>query len=88
MHRFRAARSIHLVIAFLLFGACAPPAAPPFDPAAESAKLLQRDAEWADAALAGKDVDKIPRQPLLLRDNGAVGGVRAAPLSRAPWGWN
>jgi len=30
-----------------------------FDPAAEGPKLLQRDAEWADAASAGKDIDKI-----------------------------
>ena len=30
-----------------------------FDATAESAKLLQRDVEWADAAAAGKDVDKI-----------------------------
>lgn len=30
-----------------------------FDAAAEGKTLLQRDAEWADAASAGKDVDKI-----------------------------
>src|SRR5947208_16552471 len=30
-----------------------------FDPLAEQAKLLGRDAEWADLASAGKDVDKI-----------------------------
>jgi len=30
-----------------------------FDAAAEEKKLLQRDAEWADLATAGKDVDKI-----------------------------
>ena len=30
-----------------------------FDPAAEQQKLLQRDAEWADLAAAGKDVDKV-----------------------------
>src|SRR2546421_6613484 len=30
-----------------------------FDSAAEQAKLLRRDAEWADLATAGKDVDKI-----------------------------
>ncbi len=33
--------------------------APRFDPATEAKKLLARDAEWADAALAGKDLDKI-----------------------------
>lgn len=31
----------------------------PFDPAAEGTALLQRDAEWASAASAGKGVDKI-----------------------------
>jgi ketosteroid isomerase-like protein len=30
-----------------------------FDPAAEQAKLLKRDAEWASAASAGQDVEKI-----------------------------
>lgn len=30
-----------------------------FDAAVEEAKLLRRDAEWADLATAGKDVDKI-----------------------------
>ena len=30
-----------------------------FDPATEQAKLLHRDAEWADLASAGKDVEKI-----------------------------
>src|SRR5438034_2986158 len=30
-----------------------------FDPATEETKLLHRDAEWADLASAGKEVDKI-----------------------------
>src|SRR6266566_6998047 len=30
-----------------------------FDPVKEQVKLLQRDAEWADLASAGKDIDKI-----------------------------
>ena len=30
-----------------------------FDPAAEQTKLLRRDAEWADLAAAGKDIEKI-----------------------------
>src|ERR1700681_3031143 len=30
-----------------------------FDPVAEQSKLLRRDAEWADLAAAGKDVEKI-----------------------------
>src|SRR5471032_3176069 len=30
-----------------------------FDPAAEEAGLLKRDAEWADAAASGQDVEKI-----------------------------
>jgi ketosteroid isomerase-like protein len=33
--------------------------APKFDAASESAKLLHRDAEWADLASAGKNVDSI-----------------------------
>lgn len=34
-------------------------AAPRFDAAAEARQLLQRDAEWAQAAAEGKDVNKI-----------------------------
>jgi ketosteroid isomerase-like protein len=30
-----------------------------FDPVAEQAKLLRRDAEWADIASAGQDVEKV-----------------------------
>src|SRR6266403_1020445 len=30
-----------------------------FDPVAEQAKLLRRDAEWANLASAGKDIEKI-----------------------------
>jgi ketosteroid isomerase-like protein len=30
-----------------------------FDPAAEGEKLLRRDAEWADLATAGTDIDKV-----------------------------
>ena|ERR1044071_4888727 len=30
-----------------------------FDPASEGEKLLRRDAEWADLAAAGKDIDKV-----------------------------
>jgi ketosteroid isomerase-like protein len=54
--------TLRLVIASTLLLACAPPsppAAPPFDSTAESAKLLHRDAEWADLATAGKDTDAI-----------------------------
>lgn len=42
--------------ALMLAIACAPA---PFDSVAESKKLLQRDAEWAQLASEGKDVDKI-----------------------------
>ena len=42
-------------VAVLLFSGCSPR----FDPAAESQKLLKRDAEWAAAAAEGKDVEKI-----------------------------
>jgi uncharacterized protein (TIGR02246 family) len=30
-----------------------------FDPTTEGEKLLRRDAEWADLAVAGKDIDKV-----------------------------
>ena len=43
----------------LLLGACATATPPAFDTTAESAKLMQRDAEWADLATSGKDVEKI-----------------------------
>jgi hypothetical protein len=61
------------VLALVIAGACARPS---FDAAAEGQKLLRRDAEWADLAAAGKDLDKIvsywsddavvmePRQPV------------------------
>jgi len=52
-------RCVSPLAASLLLFACAAPASAPFDAAAESAKLLQRDAEWADAATAGKDVEKV-----------------------------
>ncbi len=52
-------RPLFSVAATLLLGACARTTPPEFDATAESAKLLQRDAEWADAATAGKDVEKI-----------------------------
>src|SRR5471030_2630282 len=44
------------LVGVVLTGGCAQPA---FDAAAEGRKLLQRDAEWAQAASEGKDVDKI-----------------------------
>src|SRR5882724_11671054 len=44
------------IFAFVLaLSACAPK----FNATSESAKLLRRDAEWADLASAGKDVDRI-----------------------------
>ena len=47
-----------MIPAFILAGACSS-LSPRFDAAAEADKLLKRDAEWAEAAAAGKDVDKI-----------------------------
>jgi ketosteroid isomerase-like protein len=44
------------LVGILFTGGCSPP---PFDAAAEARKLLQRDAEWAQAASDGKDIDKI-----------------------------
>src|SRR5438105_3085346 len=41
----------------LLVGGCS--TLHPFDPDAESQRLLRRDAEWADVAAAGRDVDRI-----------------------------
>jgi ketosteroid isomerase-like protein len=61
------------LLGVLFIGGCSPP---PFDATSEARKLLQRDAEWAQAASDGKDVDKIvsywsddarviePRQPV------------------------
>lgn len=43
----------------LLLSGCTSPARRTFDAAAESAKLLHRDAEWADLAVTGKDVDTV-----------------------------
>ena len=66
-------RSI-LLAYLLILVSCSRPA---FDPVMEQVKLLHQDAEWADFASAGKDVDKIvsfwsddavlifPRQPVL-----------------------
>src|SRR5213595_3443240 len=62
-----------------------------FDPATEQAKLLRRDAEWADLASAGKDVEKIvsywsddavlifPGQPVL-EGKAAIGAYVAESL--------
>lgn len=50
------ARRFLLLIALVLAGGCT---SAKFDAAAESQKLLRRDAEWADAAAAGKDIEKI-----------------------------
>jgi ketosteroid isomerase-like protein len=44
------------MLAAILVGGCS---APPFDAASEGQRLLQRDAEWAQAASEGKDIDKI-----------------------------
>ena len=43
------------IAALLLTAACSPA---PFDAGAEGEKLLRRDAEWAQAASAGRDVEK------------------------------
>lgn len=79
---------ILLLISAVAIGACAHPA---LDVAAEADKLLRRDAEWADAAAAGKDVDKIlsyfgdealmiePAQPVF-EGKAAIRGYVAASL--------
>jgi ketosteroid isomerase-like protein len=52
-----AARCLAIFAFASLLAACAPK--PKFDPTAESAKLLRRDAEWADLASAGRNVDSV-----------------------------
>lgn len=49
-------RLVLVVPALVLIGGCSPLS---FDAKAESINLLKRDAEWADAASAGKDIDRI-----------------------------
>lgn len=68
------ARHSFLLACIFIFPSCSPTR---FDAATEQAKLLRRDAEWADLASTGKDVEKIvsywsddailvfPGQPLL-----------------------
>ena len=51
-------RRVAIMSLTLLVAACTPPPAV-FDASAESAILSKRDAEWADLATAGKDVEKI-----------------------------
>lgn len=51
-HRYR---FLPLSAALFSFGCTSPH----FDAASESHALLQRDADWAEAASAGKDIDKI-----------------------------
>lgn len=48
-------RTLCPVVAIFGLVGCAPP---PFNPSVEQQKLLQRDAEWADVASAGKDVER------------------------------
>jgi ketosteroid isomerase-like protein len=47
---------LSVAVSVLIIAGCS---SPHFDSVAEAGKLLQRDAEWAEAASAGKDVDKI-----------------------------
>jgi len=48
-------RGFSIFASVLVLGGCAPK----FDATSESARLLRRDAEWADLASAGKNVDSI-----------------------------
>ena len=52
-------RSITLMLSLVTLVGAAGCARPPLDLSGEGEKLLRRDAEWADAAAAGKDVEKI-----------------------------
>lgn len=47
------------VAGFLIACSAAPSPVPQFDAAAESAKLMRRDAHWADLATAGTNVDSV-----------------------------
>jgi ketosteroid isomerase-like protein len=58
MHQTRSVRALAGVALSLSIGACAPKPTT-FDANAESAALLRRDADWANLATAGKDVDQI-----------------------------
>jgi ketosteroid isomerase-like protein len=49
----------HKALCSAILGAIAACSSPHFDASAAQATLLRRDAEWADAATAGKDIDKI-----------------------------
>jgi ketosteroid isomerase-like protein len=48
-----------LLLALVVLAGVSACARPSFDVAAEQQQLLHRDAEWADLATAGKDIDKI-----------------------------
>jgi len=86
--RGKTPRGLPFLASLLFLGSCS---APPFDAAAEQARLLRRDAEWADAASAGKDVEKIvsywsddalvipPGQPVL-EGKAAIRGYVASSL--------
>jgi ketosteroid isomerase-like protein len=56
-NRASSVRRFCIFASVLALGGCVPKSQ--FDAAAESAKLLRRDAEWADLASAGKNVDSI-----------------------------
>lgn len=58
MHPSHFVRVLLSTTACLALGACAS-TTPAFDVTAESAALLHRDAEWADLATAGKDVERV-----------------------------
>jgi ketosteroid isomerase-like protein len=55
MNVFSACKLILPLVVFVAVSACARR----IDLSADGEQLLQRDAEWADAAAAGKDLDKI-----------------------------
>lgn len=58
MHSTRPQRPLAVFVASVVLAGCAA-APPPFDAAAESAVLMQRDSEWSALATAGKDIDKM-----------------------------
>jgi len=59
MRTIRAVVSVSGLSLLLVVSGCSPKPAAAFDPAAESAVLMQRDAEWSNLATAGKDLEKV-----------------------------
>jgi ketosteroid isomerase-like protein len=51
--------NLRKIMPVLLMASCAAGCAPSYDAAAESAKLVQRDADWSGVSFEGKDIERI-----------------------------